>query len=312
MTKYPAQIDTSVELPLAVNNITKINAKSFNDLRSAILAVESELGVRPSASYSTVKSRLDTLETNLSNLDLIQLAGDLGGLLSSPTVIKLQGKDVSNADPNLNDSLLWNGIAWDFGKVSELYSINSVSVSGDDVSITSVDHTLVNTDGYLKVNTGSYLELNSVSYLEMNTDGYLGVNVGTQFLLDIGSLFTITAPSGIKINSGPLHFDYTSHARICPYKYDVLPDSNSDVYPGYLYSGGTSQLSGNRTYTLNTTGYTIKIGDFVIISNSDTNNTITFNYPGGNSTSIGPNVYCMLVNTNGSTAWNVVDKHAII
>ena len=38
--------------------------------------------------------------------------GDLGGTYPNPSVVKLQGNDVSNQAPNNGDSLVWNGTAW--------------------------------------------------------------------------------------------------------------------------------------------------------------------------------------------------------
>jgi len=58
-TKYPEQLDTSLELPLASQGMDLF--KLFNRLREAVLAIEKELGVKPSGEFSTVKERLDSL-----------------------------------------------------------------------------------------------------------------------------------------------------------------------------------------------------------------------------------------------------------
>lgn len=283
MTKYPAQIDTSVELPTAVDNQTKILAKLFNRLRDAIIAVESELGTRPSGSYSTVKGRFNTLESSLNNLSLITLAKDLGGTLSLPKVIGIQGNPVSDGYPENKNVLMWNGIAWEPGIVNSLV--------GDEVDISATSSLNILTEDLSLICNGSAL---------LSTDGYLTLNIGT--------VLNIAAPTGIKMSEGPLYFD--GYSRLV-FKYATMPDSDATVSPGYIYSGGTSQLSSDRTYTLSTSGYTIKAGDFIIISNRDSNNTITLNYPGGGSTSIGPSTYCKLINTNGSTSWLIIDKHSI-
>lgn len=61
-TKYPAQLDTSNELPLAVDNVTPVKAEVVNRLRDAVMAIESELGIDPSREYGSVRARLDALE----------------------------------------------------------------------------------------------------------------------------------------------------------------------------------------------------------------------------------------------------------
>lgn len=112
MTNYPAQIDTSISLPSAVDNLTPVMGSVVNRLRDAILAIETELGIKPSGLYTTVRARLDAIEAGLNSLQIISLAGDLGGTLTNPKVIGIQGRPVSTVPPNLNDVLVWDGIAW--------------------------------------------------------------------------------------------------------------------------------------------------------------------------------------------------------
>lgn len=112
MPKYPAQIDNTQSLPTAVDNLTPVQGSIFNKLRDAVLAVESELGVKPSSSYTTVRSRLDTLESIVGNLQVIELHKDLGGTLEEPKVIGIQGRPVSSVTPSAGQVLAWNGIAW--------------------------------------------------------------------------------------------------------------------------------------------------------------------------------------------------------
>lgn len=67
-TVYPDDIDSASQLPVAVDNVTPVKAEVVNRLRSAILAVESELGIQPSSTYTTVRARLDALEAVLDSL----------------------------------------------------------------------------------------------------------------------------------------------------------------------------------------------------------------------------------------------------
>jgi hypothetical protein len=111
MSKYPAQIDTTATLPLVVDSPAPITADAVNRLRNVIVAIEKELGVKPSGLYTTVRARLDHLET-LFDIDLISLAGDLGGVHNSPLVIGLQGNPIATTAPTSTQALVWNGIAW--------------------------------------------------------------------------------------------------------------------------------------------------------------------------------------------------------
>lgn len=111
--KYPAQIDDTASLPIALNNSTPASGFAFNRLRDAVITIEKELGTNPSGIYNTVKSRFDYLENIIGNLKIIELKHDLGGSLNLPKVIGLQGNPISNAAPNFQDLLFWNGAAWE-------------------------------------------------------------------------------------------------------------------------------------------------------------------------------------------------------
>lgn len=61
MSNYPYALDDSLTLPITTDNVTPVKAEVVNNLRSAILAIESELGIDPSGTYGTVRARLDAL-----------------------------------------------------------------------------------------------------------------------------------------------------------------------------------------------------------------------------------------------------------
>ncbi len=65
---YPDAIDGYSQLPLVVDNVTRVDAVTVNRLRSAILNIENELGVQPSDTYDTVKERLDAIEALIDEL----------------------------------------------------------------------------------------------------------------------------------------------------------------------------------------------------------------------------------------------------
>jgi hypothetical protein len=141
-TNYPAQIDTSQSLPTVVDNQTPVQGAVFNQLRNAVLAIEVALGVQPGGLYTSVASRFNTLEAIVGEIGNVQIAEDLGGTPSSPLVIGLQGRPVSNVGPGLGQVLSWNGIAW-------IPTTSSANITfGGDLMGTPTLQTVVGIRGY--------------------------------------------------------------------------------------------------------------------------------------------------------------------
>lgn len=111
MTNYPAQIDNDASLPRVVDLQTPIYGDTVNRLRDTIIAIEGELGPQPAGIYSSVRFRLDHIETLITQ-QVVTIAGDLGGTASFPLVIGLQGRPLSSQAPTFDQSITWNGIAW--------------------------------------------------------------------------------------------------------------------------------------------------------------------------------------------------------
>ncbi len=113
MIKYPASIDTSTELITVVDNFTPINGALLNNIRDAILAVETELGIKPSGIYGTVRARITALELGLANVITVQgsFGGDLQGITStSQKVIGLQSNPVADTAPTDGYVLTWSEV----------------------------------------------------------------------------------------------------------------------------------------------------------------------------------------------------------
>ena len=116
VTVYPAQIDTSISLPIAVDNITTVTASITNQLRAAIVAIETELGVKPSGVYGTTRARLDVLEAAINSGggggSNVSFAGDLSGIATHQVVTGLQNKPISSIIPSTGQVLSYNGSSW--------------------------------------------------------------------------------------------------------------------------------------------------------------------------------------------------------
>lgn len=111
-TQYPAKIDNNTSLPDAIDNITPVKADVVNRLKQAILAVENELGTKPSGVSATVKARLSDIENSINNLEIVQLTNDLGGTIDEPLVVGLRGIPISSSLPAIGQTLSFNGLAW--------------------------------------------------------------------------------------------------------------------------------------------------------------------------------------------------------
>lgn len=85
-TKYPAAIDDNTSLVLSTDLVTPVKSQVPNDLRSAILAIETELGIDPSQVYATVRARLDALAAAVNGQGSV-----IGGLAPNSAVITSLG-----------------------------------------------------------------------------------------------------------------------------------------------------------------------------------------------------------------------------
>jgi len=93
-TQYPTSIDTTVTLPLVFDLISPVMADDHNRLRTAIVAIENELGVGPSGTFGTTRDRLDYLDSLLNtivayimSLSAYQISiADLDGYFAATTV----------------------------------------------------------------------------------------------------------------------------------------------------------------------------------------------------------------------------------
>lgn len=140
-TNYPNQIDDTSTLPIVTDNVNRVSADVINRLRAAILAIESELGVKPSGIYGTIANRLDVIETlivsvvdGISSGGTFIAGGDLSGTSASQSVIGLQGRPFTSTAPSIGQFIGWTGSTWAPSSITEdqvqsLLSTNDLSLS---------------------------------------------------------------------------------------------------------------------------------------------------------------------------------------
>lgn len=90
-SKYPSQLDTSVEIPPVRDNVLEVGSDAINSLRSAIFQIERTLGINPQGAVGkTVADRLN--KTLDGNGNILEDALDRANVLSGP----ITNEDVSN------------------------------------------------------------------------------------------------------------------------------------------------------------------------------------------------------------------------
>lgn len=168
VTRYPAAIDT-VHTLLPIADGRPVTGGSVEQLRQAIIAIEEELGVRPSGVYATVRARLDSLENIVGNLRIIELDQDLGGSLEDPRVIGIHGRPISDVPPGLGQAYIWNGIAWAPG--SPAAEVNFAGdLTGTPLSQTVVGINTIPVEQGDESNVGQFLKL------VQETSGFITAN----------------------------------------------------------------------------------------------------------------------------------------
>jgi len=154
MAKYPAQLDTTISLPTVNDNSTAIKGITVNRLRDAILAIETELGIKPSGTYGNVRSRIDNLEIFANTTGNVVFSHDLSGTSSNQTVVGLRGNPISVTPPAIGQSIIWNGTNWaPSTNFIDQNIITTGSILGGFTSFSSVDTTLFTLTGKMVVDS---------------------------------------------------------------------------------------------------------------------------------------------------------------
>lgn len=245
-TKYPSQIDNTSTLPRVVDNSTPIKASTINNLRDVIISIESELGVKPSSVYGTVKARLDYLEGILNTSQIISLSNDLGGTASLPKVIGIQGNPVSSIDPESGQVLTWNGSVW-----IPLDPDSPIEFNGD-LSGTDTNQSVVGLKGY-PIATYSPADNDVLQYSFSNSE----------WICKQLNLGTITPPLGVTINSDQYVEVGATITPVLTNTYNFTPTailfSDTEGHTGTLISPPYNTITSPYSYTKTNYGDTVTI-----------------------------------------------------
>lgn len=245
-TKYPSQIDNTSTLPKVVDNSTPIKASTVNNLRDAIINIESELGIKPSSVYGTVRARLDYLENILNVSQTILLANDLGGTASLPKVIGIQGNPISSVDPDIGQVLTWNGSIW-----LPLDPDSPIEFSGD-LSGTDTNQLVVGLNGYP-----------IASYTPSNNDVLQYSLSGSEWISKQLNLDTINPPLGVTIDSNKYVEVGETVTPILNNTYNFTPTailfSDSEGNSNVLISPPYDTITSPYAYTKSNYGDTVTI-----------------------------------------------------
>jgi hypothetical protein len=139
-SKYPNSIDTTNDLPLATNNVTAVVADQVNRLRNAIINIETELGVNPSGTYSTVRDRLDA-QNGTVGTGAVQIQNDGTVVVNEATIIDFIGNVTVTNPSSLKARIEVTG-----GQATQVQETKTVSTNGQTsftLTSTPVDGTSV-------------------------------------------------------------------------------------------------------------------------------------------------------------------------
>lgn len=250
-TQYPSEIDTTVSLPTVQDLITPVAAATINQLRDAIVSIETELGTKPSGIYTNLKNRITALETAVQGIVFIP-SGDLAGDSVSQTVIGLRGRPISSTAPSDGDSLVWDNVAQVWKPLPA--GSGGGLTPGGDLSGSSIDQVVIRINGATVPAAGSLTtdHVLKVSGNSALTYGYI-VNANV-------SATAAISYSKLNLSNSIVNTDIQSSAAIAGTK--ISPDFGSqNIVTTGAVSLGTNPASSGAIRLPNTSAIKMRTPD---------------------------------------------------
>lgn len=144
-TRYPYDFDDPTPgdqhgLPTVIDLKTPVRAEVVNRQRDAILAIESELGIKPSGTYTSVRARLDALELGVGD-GYITVKHEGTTVVSRATAVNFTGTGVNvTASGDEAEVIITGGTVLDGYSTDGYYPIHEalpVLINGQTVFILS-------------------------------------------------------------------------------------------------------------------------------------------------------------------------------
>ena len=304
MTSYPSVKDTTSTF-LVINGITPIDSALFLRYSSAILAIESELGVNPSGVYSDVRQRLDSIDgytskggflptgtiyqhleysgTSWDAVDNITLPENSGDeriiTLATPTIGSTNlgiYTPISSGTMNSGDITIYTGTAGREGGYAGNLFIGCLSSFSDSAYYNSRNGVKYN--GAIEIIAGGQSASNSIAgsiYMESGS-GYGLNSKGGNFYLKPGSANTQNDLGKLLICAADLYGQPAFTNKYYPIY--VRTDNVDGYYPGIRYNNLSD------VWEFKNDGYTenqwIPIGTGTGSSTSSSNSIIDITWQG--------------------------------
>lgn len=209
-TVYPTAIDTNASLPLVIDGVTPISAVYINQLQQTVIAIEQDLGILPSGTYTTVRARLDAMQASINLLldgygggggggGSVIFSGDLIGSSTAQQVVGLRGFPIAPIVPTTGDVLIFNGVEYVPG-------LSGSFTPGGDLGGTSSSQIVIGIQGTPVSNiapvAGLPLIYNGTNYAP--SGNFLTQNITTTGSVSSGPVIATSLVTGVGTFSGKI------------------------------------------------------------------------------------------------------------